>query len=388
MTHPDVALLPSAFFPHLGGVEELTRQLAHEHVRRGARPLIITNRWPIHLPAVSEVEGLPVRREPFLTPERQLKPLARFAISGRNGPRQVARYIRAHGSTVVHVQCVSTNAYVARSVARMLGLPLIVTLQGELTMDADQVYQSSTVLPRLLRQLLLEADAVTACSRHTLDEAIAFTGVDPGPRGHVIYNGVELNEFADVAPGSRDRPYVLAIGRHVPQKGFDVLLRAFARLHTNGGLAGHDLVVAGDGPEHDALRMLATQLGIGGRVDFVGRCDRPTTAALFAGCSVFALPSRHEPMGIVNLEAMAAGKPIVATRVGGVPELIIDGSTGILVPPGNDEELARALGTLLSNADLRGRMGMAGLDRASMFSWTAIADQYETLYASVLRDRS
>ena len=100
MTHPDVALLPSAFFPHLGGVEELTRQLAHEQVRRGARPLIITNRWPIHLPAVSEVEGLPVRREPFLTPERQLKPLARFAISGRNGPRQVARYIRDRKSVV------------------------------------------------------------------------------------------------------------------------------------------------------------------------------------------------------------------------------------------------------------------------------------------------
>ena len=89
-----------------------------------------------------------------------------------------------------------------------------------------------------------------------------------------------------------------------------------------------------------------------------------------------------------GVASQAAGKPVVATRVGGVPELIIDGSTGILVPPENDEELARALETLLSNADLRGRMGTAGLDRTSMFSWTAIADQYETLYEGVLCDRS
>jgi glycogen synthase len=384
VNHPDVALFPSSFFPHLGGVEELTRQLAHEHVRRGAKPLVVTNRWPQNLPATEIIEGLSVRREPFLTPERQLRPLARFVLNGRAGPARLAADITAHGSHVIHVQCVSTNAYVARNIARKLGLPLVVSLQGELSMDADQVYQRSTVLPSLLGQLFREAAAITACSRHTLDEAIAFTGVDPGPRGHVVYNGVDLGEFSHIAPAKRQRPYVLAIGRHVPQKGFDVLLRAFARLHDRGALANHQLVLAGDGPQHNDLRMLSQRLGLDGLVDFVGRCDRAATAALFAGCAVFVLPSRHEPMGIVNLEAMAAERPVLATAVGGVPELVSDRQSGVLVRPDNDEDLAHELGVLLADPNLRAHMGRAGLERVQRFSWPSIADQYAEIYRSVL----
>jgi glycogen synthase len=384
MHHPDVALFASSFFPHLGGVEELTRQLAHEHVRRGARPIVVTNRWPEDLPACETIEGLPVRREAFLTPERHLRPLARFALDGRTAPRRLADDVKAHGAQLIHVQCVSTNGYTARNVARKLDLPLVVTLQGELTMDADQVYQHSTVLPSLLRQLFREADAITACSRQTLDEAISFTGIDPAERAHVVYNGVDLDEFTQVVPAQRDRPFVLGIGRHVPQKGFDVLLRAFALLRGNDALANHQLVLAGDGAQHEYLRALAHQLDLDDHVDFVGRCDRAATAALFAGCSLFVLPSRHEPMGIVNLEAMAAGRPVLASAVGGVPELVVDRETGVLVRPDDHEHLAHELGLLLAAPDVRARMGRAGLERVQQFSWPSIADQYADIYTSVL----
>jgi glycogen synthase len=384
MHHPDVALFASSFFPHLGGVEELTRQLAHEHVRRGARPIVVTNRWPGDLPARETIEGLSVRREAFLTPERHLRPLARFVLDGRNAPRRLADEVKAHGARLIHVQCVSTNAYTARSVARRLNLPLVVSLQGELTMDADQVYQHSTVLPSLLRELFRDADAITACSRQTLNEAIAFTGIDPAERAHVVYNGVDLDEFTQVVPAQRDRPFVLGIGRHVPQKGFDVLLRAFAALRRNDALANHQLVLAGDGAQHEDLRALAHQLDLDNHVDFVGRCDRAATAALFAGCSLFVLPSRHEPMGIVNLEAMAAGRPVVASAVGGVPELVVDGETGVLVRPDDHEQLAYELGLLLAAPDLRARMGRAGRERVQQFSWPSIADQYADIYTSVL----
>jgi glycogen synthase len=384
MNHPDVALFASSFFPHLGGVEELTRQLAHEHVRRDARPLIVTNRWPEDLPASETIEGLPVRREAFLTPERRLRPLARFMLDGRSAPRRLADDVKAHGAQLIHVQCVSTNAHTARDVARRLNLPLVVSLQGELTMDADQVYQHSTVLPTLLRELFRDADAITACSRQTLNEAIAFTGIDPAERGHVVYNGVDLDEFTHVLPAKRDRPFVLCIGRHVPQKGFDVLLRAFALLRSNDALANHQLVLAGDGPQHDDLRALAHELNLDDHVDFVGRCDRATTAALFGGCSLFVLPSRHEPMGIVNLEAMAAARAVIACAVGGVPELVVDRETGVLVRPDDHEQLAHELGLLLAAPHVRSRMGRAGLERVQQFSWPSVADQYADIYTSVL----
>jgi glycogen synthase len=384
MHHPDVALFASSFFPHLGGVEELTRQLAHEHVRRGARPIVVTNRWPEDLPARETIEGLPVRREAFLTPERHLRPLARFALDGRTTPRRLADDVKAHGAQLIHVQCVSTNGYTARNVARKLDLPLVVSLQGELTMDADQVYQHSTVLPSLLRELFREADAITACSKQTLDEAISFTGIDPAERAHVVYNGVDLDEFTHVVPAQRDRPFVLGIGRHVTQKGFDVLLRAFAKLRRNDALSSHQLVLAGDGAQHEYLRALAHQLDLDDHVDFVGRCDRAATAALFAGCSLFVLPSRHEPMGIVNLEAMAAGRPVLASAVGGVPELVVDRETGVLVRPDDHEHLAHELGLLLAAPDVRARMGRAGLERVQQFSWPSIADRYADIYTSVL----
>jgi glycogen synthase len=384
MHHPDVALFASSFFPHLGGVEELTRQLAHEHVRRGARPLVVTNRWPVDLPARETIEGLPVRREAFLTPERSLRPLARFALDGRTAPRRLADDVRVHGAQLIHVQCVSTNGYTARNVARKLNLPLVVSLQGELTMDADQVYQRSSVLPSLLRELFRDADAITACSRQTLDEAISFTGIDPGTRGHVVYNGVDLNEFTHVVPVKRERPFVLGIGRHVPQKGFDVLLRAFAQLRRSDALANHQLVLAGDGAQHEELRALAHHLDLDDDVDFVGRCDRAATAALFAGCALFVLPSRHEPMGIVNLEAMAAGRPVLATAVGGVPELVVERETGVLVRPDDHAQLAHELGQLLAAPDVRARMGRAGFERVQQFSWPSIADQYADIYTSVL----
>ena len=387
MRHPDVALFPSAFFPHLGGVEELTRQLAHEHVRRGARPLVVTNRWPQDLVSHDTVEGLPVRREPFLTPERRLRPFVRFALDGRRAPGVLCRDLTTHGAQLIHVQCVSTNGYAARKIAQQLNLPLVVSLQGELTMDAAQVYQHSTVLPGLLRQLFREADAVTACSRQTLDEAIAFTGVDPGERAKVVYNGVQLDELSGAEPAQRERPYVLGIGRHVPQKGFDVLLRAFALLRDRNALANHQLVLAGDGAQHEELLDLARSLGLDDAVDFVGRCDRARTASLFAGCSLFVLPSRHEPMGIVNLEAMAAGRPVLASAVGGVPELVVDGQTGVLVRPDDHDALADALGQLLASPETRHRMGALGLARAQQFSWTAIADQYADIYQRVLADR-
>jgi glycosyltransferase involved in cell wall biosynthesis len=197
----------------------------------------------------------------------------------------------------------------------------------------------------------------------------------------VVHNGVDLREIRRVAPETRDRPYVLAIGRHVPQKGFDVLIDAYA-----GILAANrdapDLVIAGDGPERERLEKLAADRGLGDRIGFPGRCDRPRTAALFRGCELFVLPSRHEPQGIVCLEAMAAGKPVVATRVGGVPEIVTDGECGLLVEPAQAAPLRDAITSLLVDEERRAAMGAASSARAEQFDWSVIAAQYEDVYRS------
>lgn len=377
-------LAPSAYAPSLGGVEELTRQLAAERSRRGERPLVVTMRWPTDLPAAEVVEGVPLRRFVFRPPEGRLVERAVGAATGPVRVAQVAAALRAHRADLVHVVCVSAAAWHVSRAARWAGLPLVVTLQGELTMDADRAYERSPFLRRTLRDLLAGADAVTACSRHTLDEAADWSGLELGDRATVVPNGVRLADFAGVDPFAHPRPYLLAIGRHVHEKGFDVLVEAVSRLDGTPA-AGLDLLVAGDGPERAALERAVAQRGLAGRVRFVGRADRPTAAALFRGATAFVLPSRHEPFGIVNLEAMAAGRPVVATAVGGVPEVVADGVTGVLVPPEDPEALAGALARVAADPAAAAAMGAAGAARARAFDWADVTDRYNEVYRRARR---
>jgi len=377
-----VALFASSFSPHVGGVEELVRQLSRAQRAQGGAPLVVTMRWPKELPAAENFEGIPIRRHLFRLPERKPRWLAAYALEHRALQRAIDRQLVDHGADLVHVQCVSGNGLYAYRAARNLGLPLVASLQGELSMDANRVYETSAVLPRLLRRLLIEADAVTACSRHTLEEAQSFTGVDVGARGTVIPNGVNVAELREAQPARRGRPYVLAIGRHVHQKGFDVLIDAWAQLRRSLP-EPIELVIAGDGPERASLIARAGLQGLEDSIEFPGSCDRATTASLFVGCSAFVLPSRHEPFGIVNLEAMAAGKPVVATDVGGVSEIVDAGVTGLLVPADDSRALAAALEKVLTSPGLAQVLAAQGAERSAAFDWARIAARYADLYRQI-----
>jgi glycosyltransferase involved in cell wall biosynthesis len=395
-----VLLAPSAYAPSLGGVEELTAKLARTLVAEGVESQVSTMRWPRGLPACEIVDGVEVRRHPFRAREGTIW---RQAVAVATAPSTQARLtaqIRGFAPDVIHVQCVSIGAGPHWAAAKKLGIPLVATLQGELTMDASHVYQRSPKLRALLRDLLTNADAVTACSRHTLEEAEEWFGARIG-RGRVIYNGVDVGELRSAEPMRHPRPYVFAIGRHVVQKGFDVLIEAHARQGSSarGGAAseqrsatawssdgrgGTDLVLAGEGPETPALRELAGRLGVADSVRFLGRADRAATARWFRGASAFVLASRHEPFGIVTLEAMAAGVPVVATRVGGVPEFVHDGENGLLVEPDDAGAIAAALDRLAGDPGLSsGLVAHAGED-VEAFAWTRIAAQYQEVYAEVL----
>ncbi len=375
----NIALFASAFYPHVGGVEELVRQLAHAYIGKGVQPIVLTNRWPRDLPAYEDYEGIPLYRIAMRVPDGGPKARINYALTHRAIERGMLAILRRHNIGLLHVQCISSNGCYALRAKHALGLPLVVTTQGERTMDATGLYQRSAYMNRVLRELLDQADHITACSRHTLDDMQTYYGQPFGARADVIYNGIQTADFADTASFAHNRPYILGIGRHVPQKGFDILLRAFAQ----ADLPGHDLILAGDGPERAALQALAVTLGIQNKVVFTGRADRAAAVSLFKGCAFFVLPSRQEPFGIVNLEAMTAGKAIIASRVGGVPEVVLDGDTGLLVPPEDVDALARAVQQLACDAPLRQQLGAAGQARAQSFAWPAIAEQYLGIYQEV-----
>jgi glycosyltransferase involved in cell wall biosynthesis len=378
-----IALFASSFHPHPGGVEELVRQLAHAQQAAGLEPVVYTMRWPKSLPAREELEGTPVRRYVFRSPGLPARRLGAALVLGPIALVQFVLELRRQRGEVLHIECVSPAGWYALQATRLLRLPLVVTMQGELTMDATGLYQRSWWARRTLRLLLRRADVITACSAHTLREAEEWFGSPFGARASVIHNGVDVSDF-DAAPAPRsDEPYVFAIGRHVRQKGFDLLLDAYASLVDRPGF-DHRLVIAGDGPERGALERRAVDLGIAERVDFVGATDRAATASWFRGADVFVLPSRHEPFGIVVLEALAAGVPVVAADVGGVAEFLPDTPLTRLADPDRPASLAAGIEAILSRDDRRldadPAVSDALADALSAHTWTVLERAYAQRY--------
>lgn len=159
-------------------------------------------------------------------------------------------------------------------------------------------------------------------------------------------------------PTPWDRPTVLSVARQYPRKRTDVLLCALPGLSRR--VPEVCLRVVGEGPELPKLRRLASALGVGDRVTFLGRVSEAELAVEYARAHCFCLPSEQEAYGIAAVEAMAAGLPVVAARAAALPEVVEDGVDGLLVEPGRPEPLADALATVLDDPDLGRRMGEAG----------------------------
>jgi starch synthase len=181
------------------------------------------------------------------------------------------------------------------------------------------------------------------------------------------------------------RPMVIFVGRITRQKGVPVLLRAAASLPPEV-----QLVLCAGQPDTPELAAEVTglvtslQTGRSGVIWIPEMLPRPEVIQLLSHATVFACPSLYEPLGIVNLEAMACGTAVVASRVGGIPEVVSDGETGLLVPPDNPAALAAALNALVSDPGRAGALGAAGRKRAAAeFGWDAIAAQTVALYAEL-----
>ena len=160
----NIAIFASAFYPHFGGVEEACRNLALEYGRRGHQVTIITSRYPATLPAQENIQGVDVWRFAFELPRGSASGLANFARQFPKDMGGVLRLLREKKIDVIHVQCVGSNGFYALWAARLSKLPLVVTTQGERTMDAGKLYQKSITANWTLKQLLMRASYVTACS--------------------------------------------------------------------------------------------------------------------------------------------------------------------------------------------------------------------------------
>ena len=235
-----------------------------------------------------------------------------------------------------------------------------------------------------LQEFLRAAERCTATSeflRRTVAERF-------GVACDVVPFGVDLDFFAP-PDGSADRQRSpegavrIAYAKWLrPQYGPDILLEALARI--DPGVPWR-AVLAGDGPLAAPLREQAEALGIAERVRFAGHLPHAGVAELMRQSEIFVMPSREESFGVAAAEASACGLPVVSTAVGGVPEVVLDGETGLLVAPDDPNALAAALTLLARDPDLRRRLGAAGRAYvARRYVWDRCVDQMEEIYAEVV----
>jgi glycogen(starch) synthase len=374
-----ILLAPSAYYPSLGGVEELTSKLAKTYVHAGHHVNVVTNRWPFNQIRSEKVDGISVLRIPFRLPERNLSSLIRFVTLGWLSLIDILVFSISFRPDIVHVICCSSNLPYMSVLCRALSIPIVVTSQGEIGMDAAGLYKSDAYVPRHFSKFVRESSWVTACSAATRTELLEYSSTT---RCTVVHNGIDQIEFESKYAnprGEKSRPYVFAMGRHVHQKGFDVLIRAWKELN----FQTHDLIIGGSGNDTEVLQELITELKLDEAVHLVGRLDRNGVVSHLQHATCFVLPSRHEPFGIVVLEAMAARTPVIATAVGGVPEFVTDGVNGRLVPGDNVIAIAQALQELIINGASDTQIN-AGHTTAVAHDWSSIATEYLNIYAKCI----
>lgn len=368
-------LVPSSYHPHLGGVERVTAQLARGLLARGHDPVVVTNRAPRDLPATSLVDDVEVVRIPFRTRHRSLRGTVSYALLAKAHQREFTSI--AADVDLINVHCVSSNADYARVGALAAGKPLVVTTHGELTGDATGLYQRDPWAARAWRELAAAADLVTAPSADALHEAERFHH-GPFRASAVIPNGVDLARFGGPRT-SQVCPYVLVIGRLVENKGFGDLIERWGSLPVD---LRHRLVVVGAGPDRERLEALRTASGVAERIEFLGEIN--DTSELVRGASAVAVPSHAEAFGLVVLEAMAAGAPVIASAVGGIPEILTDGATGLLVEPGDPARFIERLAGLLRDVSSARSLALAAQTHVQAYGWAAVVDGYLAAYESVL----
>jgi len=254
---------------------------------------------------------------------------------------------------LIHAHAALPCGHAASLLSCELGIPSVVTVHG---LDAYFTRQVQGITgdwcERVARFVYCSAARVIGISSKVVDRVAAAAF---GPlRMKVIYNGVDCERFHPAADGL-ERTVVLSVGNLIPIKGHDLLLRALAMAQKQ--FPRLQCQIIGDGPERGHLQRLARELGVGERVQFLGRQSRAQVAEAMRRCSVFALPSGYEGLGCVYLEAMATGKPVIACKGQGIEEIIDHGRNGWLIDPDDLDELTCALTRILADAPLRQRLG-------------------------------
>jgi glycosyltransferase involved in cell wall biosynthesis len=298
-------------------------------------------------------------------------------------PTVLARYLRRHSFELIHSHLFHADLYCALA-AHLAGHGrLISTKHGYNPWRAKPQYGMLDRLAALKQRRIIIIS-------HAIGNWLARVEGIPTTKMQTVHYALDAHKFRTIGGAwspcdGLSRPVIGAVSRLLAQKGVHVLIQAFADCLSQS--SSSSLVIVGDGPARPELEQQARALGISDKVHFLGHVPHPALSAVIRGFDIFAFPSFGEGFGMVLLEAMAWGKPVVASDVMAIPEIVLDGVTGLLAPPNDPETLASALLRLITDAKLRLDLGNEGRRRVeTTFTVERMVRQTIEVYEEVLTD--
>lgn len=355
--------------------------LAREDTFDGVRIV----RFPLELPADLTYGRVAQSRVSWLGRFARLAVMAHYLEAQH---RAILAEARESQPDVIHAHWAIPTGPAAVLAARKLGVPSVITMHGgDVYVNPEQGYDFPTrwyVRPPL-RWTLRHAGALTAITEDCRQHALRAGA--PAERIRLVFNGTDLRRFSPAGNGSRGDPgygphMIFACRQLFPRKGIRFLLEAAAQLKPK--FPDLKVVLAGDGFERPELARLAENLGMGPDVTFLGWVPNVDLPPYYRAAAVSVIPSLEEGFGIPAAEAMGCEVAVVASDAGGLPEVVENGVTGLVVPRGDATALAQAIGSLLADPERRRAMGQAGRARAlRLFDWDRTAEQFEEIYREV-----
>ncbi|MFX0170011.1 MAG: glycosyltransferase [Candidatus Hodarchaeota archaeon] len=375
------------FHPVVGGIETYAYNLAKGLVDAGHYVKVYTAHLP-GLPWYELWDGIHIHRFHAIS-----RPFSYPFIPGL-----IPALIRDRCDLLhAHINSPMTVDFTAFS-SRLTGLPLVITYHAD-ALPSDiatktrffhrwlsQVYWISRHIAANIARRLIVTSPIYLESSSFLQRYRGKTSVIPPPvNPYFLASPLDSVHAKESFGFTAETPLLLFVGRLVAYKGLRVLLRAFRRVLVKIPTA--QLLIVGGGPLQSELQSTVTQHGLSQAVQFLGVLSQRRLRDAYSACDLFVLPSRSrsEAFGIVLLEAMAQGKPVVATQVGGIPYVVNDRETGLLVPPFDPIPLAQAIISLLQNPLYRHQLGLAGRERVRKhFTREPITKKLEALYYALL----
>jgi phosphatidylinositol alpha-mannosyltransferase len=373
-----ICLVSAAYRPYPSGVSEHVHHLAEALRDLGQDVSILTTSFP---GLVGNLDSLPVTR----FGRALLIPMNRSYATLPVGLRmsgQVKRFLAQGNFDVVHCHGMFWPEISYWAIRHSRSVNLVTFLTAGFRIHTE----GATLFRTLFRYQLAKIHGRIAISQRAREAAEPYVAGE----FRIIPCGIDLGRFhPGVSPRPERKPgqrRILFLGRLDARKGIEVLLRALPTVLKS--IPGVRLAVVGRGPSEPRARQMSGELGVSASVDFLGAALPEDLPRHYAGCDVYCAPGLGgETLGIVLLEAMASGAPVVASRIPGYDETVRDGIDGILVPPAEPDALASALVSVLTDEPRRKTLAAAGLERAQEYAWLRIAGRTLEFYRELLQAR-